>query len=101
MFTFPAGVEAVTVQAEASSSRCALLSVQNVSVSVQVYIIDTSYLLLFYTISIFIVQCPINDLLEEIKSKGHYQTMSTDGFITVTVSCMGAVDVILLYTYKE
>ena len=34
MFTFPAGVEAVTVQAEASSSRCALLSVQNVSVSV-------------------------------------------------------------------
>ena len=32
------------------------------------------------------MQCPINDLLEEIKSMGHYQTMSTDGFVTVTVS---------------
>ena len=33
MFEFPDGVETVTVQAEASSSRCAILSVQNVSVS--------------------------------------------------------------------
>ncbi|CAI8035215.1 SID1 transmembrane family member 2 [Geodia barretti] len=59
VFRFPDGVRTVTVQAKASSSRCAILSVQNVS-------------------------CPINDLLEEIKSKGHYQTMSTDGFVTIS-----------------
>jgi hypothetical protein len=59
VFRFPDGVRTVTVQAKASSSRCAILSVQNVS-------------------------CPINDLLEEIKSKGHHQTMSTDGFVTIS-----------------
>lgn len=38
LFQFPDGVETVTVQAEASNKRCALLSVQNVTVSMQFFV---------------------------------------------------------------
>ena len=33
----------------------------------------------------FLCQCPANDLLENARSKGVYQTMTTDGFLTIKV----------------
>ena len=32
------------------------------------------------------IQCPVNDLLENAKSKGIYQTMNTSAFITIEVT---------------
>lgn len=36
-----------------------------------------------FLLSLF--QCPANDLLENARSKGVYQTMSTDAFLTIRV----------------
>ena len=48
LFEFPSGVDAVTVQAEASSQRCAILSIQNVTVNLHVNDIDTDIIIICY-----------------------------------------------------
>ncbi|KAH3825877.1 hypothetical protein DPMN_127760, partial [Dreissena polymorpha] len=59
MYTFPQGVDSVLIRATSKDKTCAVLSIQD-------------------------IKCPVFDLDTDVKYQGKYQTMTTQGAITVT-----------------
>ena len=51
----------------------------------------------YQIIVLFYFQCPVNDLLENARSIGIFQTMSTSSFLTVDVCTTNIVCIILMY----
>ncbi|XP_053409225.1 SID1 transmembrane family member 1-like isoform X2 [Mercenaria mercenaria] len=60
-YTFPEGVQSVLVRATSADTICAVLSIQN-------------------------TKCPVFDLDTDVKYQGKYQTMTTQGAITIEKS---------------